>query len=284
MVEQNIDPANRRRAFPPGLLISASWLREHGYPSNLLAYYVSAGKLDSPARGVYRSPGTPLKWQSVVATLQLNEGSWSHVGGRTAIVQRGLGHYARTREAETIQLFGPERLPSWVNKLGLPERLEQRSDAAFGELRVCRDEKGVLHRFGKKEESISPEKLPDLALVEVKWGTFDWPLIFSTEERAILELLQNVPERESIHEAYVLLQGLVNLRPQRVSALLRACHSIKAKRLFLALAERIGHAWFRHLELKGVDLGSGKRSIFPGGKLDAKYHITLPADLGEHAR
>lgn len=284
MIVQKAYLSNRVRAFPAGLLLSASWLREHGYPSNLLAYYVSAGKLESPARGVYRSPGTPLKWQSVVATLQLNEGSWSHVGGRTAIVQRGLGHYARSREAETVQLFGPETLPSWVNKLGLPERFQQRSDAAFGELRVYRDEKGVLHRFGQKEEPIFAEKLPELGLVEVKWGTFDWPLIFSTEERAILELLQNVPERESIHEAYVLLQGLVNLRPQRLSTLLRVCQSIKGKRLFLALAERIGHTWFGHLDLKGVELGSGKRSIFPGGKLDAKYHITLPADLGEHAR
>jgi hypothetical protein len=247
----------------------------------LLAYYVSAGKLESAARGVYRTPGTRIKWQSVAATLQLNEGSWSHVGGRTAIVQRGLGHYARTREAETIQFFGPDSLPSWVNKLGLPERFELRSDAAFGAWRVCRDENGELHR--DQEEPIAPEELPKLGLVEVKWGTFDWPLIFSTEERAILELLQNVPERESIHEAYVLLQGLVNLRPQRVSALLRACQSIKAKRLFLALAERAGHAWFRHLALDGVELGSGKRSLFPGGKLDPKYHITLPADLGEHA-
>lgn len=285
MVEQKGDSANRRRDFPPGLLLSASWLRKHGYRSNLLAYRVSAGKLESAARGVYRIPGTLLKWQSVVATLQLNEGSWSHVGGRTAIVQRGLGHYARTSETETIQLFGPEpRLPSWVNKLGLPERFEQRSDAAFAAWRVCRDEKGVLHRFGKREEPIAPEELPALGLVEVKWGTFDWPLIFSTEERAILELLQNVPERESIYEAYVLLQGLVNLRPHRVAALLRQCESIKAKRLFLALAERTGHAWLRHVNLDGVDLGRGKRSLFPGGKLDPKYHITLPADLGEHAR
>lgn len=284
MVEQRENRLNRLRVFPPGLLLSASWLREQGYPSNLLAYYVSARKLESPARGVYRSPGTPLKWQSVVATLQLNEGSWSHVGGRTAIVQRGLGHYARTREAETIQLFGPETLPSWVNKLGLPEKFEQRNNTAFAELRVYRDEEGVLHRFGKKEEPISPEKLADLGLAEIKWGTFDWPLVFSSEERAILELLQNVPERESIYEAYVLLQGLVTLRPERVSALLRACHSIKAKRLFLALSERLGHAWFKHLDLKRVDLGTGKRSLFPGGKLDAKYQITLPADIDEHAR
>lgn len=285
MVEQRKDRLNPlRELLPPGLVASASWLREHEYPTNLVAYYVSSGRLESPARGVYRVPGPPLKWQSVVASLQLNEGSWSHVGGRTAIVQRGLGHYARAAGAETIQLYGPETLPAWVNKLGVPEKFEQRSDAAFAAQRVCRDEKGVLRRFGKKEEPIAPEALGGLGLAEIKWGTFDWPLVFSTEERAILEVLQNVPERESIYEAYVLLQGLVNLRPERVGTLLRACDSIKAKRLFLALSARIGHAWFKHLDLKGVDLGSGKRSLFPGGKLDAKYQITLPADLDDHAR
>lgn len=285
MVEQKKDRLNPlRRLLPPGLVASAAWLRDREYPTNLVAYYVSSGRLESPARGVYRVPGPPLKWQSIVASLQLNEGSWSHVGGRTAIVQRGLGHYARTGGAEVIELYGPETLPSWVNKLGVPEKFEQRSDAAFAELRVYRDEKGVLRRFGKKEEPVAAEKLASFGLVEIKWGTFDWPLVFSTEERAILEVLQNVPERESIYEAYVLLQGLVNLRPERVSALLRASHSIKAKRLFLALSARLNQGWFKHLDLKGVDIGSGKRSLFPGGKLDTKYHITLPADLDEHAR
>ncbi len=285
MLEQKKDRLNPlRRLLPPGLVASASWLREHEYPTNLIAYYVASGRLESPARGVYRIPGPPLKWQSVVASLQLNEGSWSHVGGRTAIVQRGLGHYARVGGAETIQLYGPDILPHWVNKLGVPEKFEHRSDAAFSALRVSRDEKGVLRRFGKTEEPIAPDALGDLGLVEIKWGTFDWPLIFSGEERAILELLQNVPERESIYEAYVLLQGLVNLRPERVSSLLRSCHSIKVKRLFLALSARLKQAWFKYLDLKGVDLGNGKRSLFPGGKLDSKYQITLPADLDEHTR
>lgn len=44
------------------------------------------------------------------------------------------------------------------------------------------------------------------------------------------------------------------------------------------------HAWLKYLDLKGVNLGKGKRALFPGGKLDSKYQITLPADLDEHAR
>ena len=108
MVEQRKDRLNPlRKLLPPGLLVSASWLAEREYATNLIAYYVANGVLESPARGVYRIPGPQLKWQSVVASLQLNEGWWSHVGGRTAIVQRGLGHYAR-QGPETIQLYGPK--------------------------------------------------------------------------------------------------------------------------------------------------------------------------------
>jgi hypothetical protein len=80
------------------------------------------------------------------------------------------------------------------------------------------------------------------------------------------------------------MQGLANLRPQRVMGLLKACASVKVKRLFLALAERHGHAWFKHLDEKSLDLGSGKRMLVPGGKLHPKYLLTLPADLDAHAR
>lgn len=284
MIEQKKAKLNPlQRLLPPGLVATTAWLGDHEYPTNLLSHYVSGGWLESPARGVYRIPGPPLKWQAVVASLQLIEGWWSHVGGRTAIVQRGLGHYARLSGAETICLYGPETLPHWVNKLGVPEKFEQRSDAAFSPLRVYRDEERVLRRFAG-ETYVAPEALAEFGLLEIKWGNWDWPLVFSGEERAILEVLQYVPERESIYEASVLLQGLVNLRPERASALLRACGSIKAKRLFLALSARHGHAWFKYLDLNGVDLGKGKRALFPGGKLDSKYLIVLPADLDEHAR
>ncbi len=66
-----------------------------------------------------------------------------------------------------------------------------------------------------------------------------------------------------------------------MSTLLQRCASIKAKRLFLALADRHHHAWLSHVSLQNVDLGHGKRVLVPGGKLNAKYQITLPADLDE---
>jgi hypothetical protein len=42
------------------------------------------------------------------------------------------------------------------------------------------------------------------------------------------------------------------------------------------LAEKHAHAWFKQLDLSKVSLGSGKRVLVPGGRLDPKYLITVP--------
>ena len=74
--------------------------------------------------------------------------------------------------------------------------------------------------------------------VRQKWGKWDWPLVLSSSERAILELLDELPERETFHQADMLFEGLCNLSPRRLQPLLQACRSVKVKRLFLWFAER----------------------------------------------
>jgi len=106
-------------------------------------------------------------------------------------------------------------------------------------------------------------------------------LVFSTPERALLELCDEASDASGVFEVDALMQGMATLRPQRVGMLLHHCHSVKAKRLFLALAERHEHAWFSHVSLDGVTLGSGKRSLVVGGRLHPTYQITLPGDLDE---
>ena len=101
----------------------------------------------------------------------------------------------------------------------------------------------------------------------------------STPERAILELLDELPERETFHQVDVLMEGLRNLSPKRLQALLVDCKSIQVKRLFFWFAERHQHAWLRRLDRTAIDLGKGKRMIVRGGKLDTKYNITVPGDL-----
>jgi hypothetical protein len=75
------------------------------------------------------------------------------------------------------------------------------------------------------------------------------------------------------------MEGLNNLRPRSVQALLEECTSVKVKRLFLYLAEKAGHEWFDFINLDNIDLGSGKRAIVDGGVYVSKYQITVPKEL-----
>jgi hypothetical protein len=92
-------------------------------------------------------------------------------------------------------------------------------------------------------------------------------------------LLDELPNRESFHQADMLMEGLANLSPRRLAKLLADCRSVKVKRLFFFFADRHPHAWRRQLRAEDFDLGSGKRVLAKGGKLDSRYQITVPEDL-----
>lgn len=111
------------------------------------------------------------------------------------------------------------------------------------------------------------------------FGHWNWPLTISTPERAILEIMDELPDRESFEHVDNLMGGLANLSPRRVQRLLQACQSIKVKRLFLFMAERHKHAWFKRLDVTQIALGSGKRSLVEQGRYDPKYRITVPEAL-----
>ena len=111
------------------------------------------------------------------------------------------------------------------------------------------------------------------------FGDGDWPILLSTRERAVLELLDELPGGETFHRADRLMEGPVDLSPRRTNRLLGECRSIQVKRLFLWFAERHGHAWLERLDRGGIDLGKGRRMPVRGGKLAAQYQITVPEDL-----
>lgn len=63
-----------------------------------------------------------------------------------------------------------------------------------------------------------------------------WPLKVSSPERAILEALDELPAHATFDNLDMIFQGLTNLRSRRLMTLLRACRSIKVKRLFFVFA------------------------------------------------
>lgn len=95
----------------------------------------------------------------------------------------------------------------------------------------------------------------------------------------MLELLDELPDRESFHQVDKLMEGLTNLSPRKLQKLLTDCRNVKVKRLFFFFADRHRHAWLKRLKKEEIYLGKGKRMLVKGGKLDAKYQITVPEDL-----
>jgi hypothetical protein len=116
-------------------------------------------------------------------------------------------------------------------------------------------------------------------LREYSWQDGLPPIAYSCPEKALLEVLTEVPSAVSFEHADALMQGLSNLSPKKIDALLRTCRSIKVKRLFLWLAERNGHPWYKRLEPTEYDLGSGKRVLAQHGRLHARWAITVPKEM-----
>ena len=103
----------------------------------------------------------------------------------------------------------------------------------------------------------------------------------STREQAILELLDDLDLTQSLETAANYLLPLMTLRPTRVQDLLTRCTSIKVKRVFLYLADKMNLPFFTKLSLDAIDLGAGKRVVVKGGKFDTKYKITVPREDSE---
>ncbi|MFB6357802.1 MAG: AbiEi antitoxin N-terminal domain-containing protein [Thiohalorhabdaceae bacterium] len=78
--------------LPEGQLVNRSWLKDRGFDRPRVDYYLRTGALEAVARGIYRKPGPPLKWEHVVYSLQ-QLGHDVHVGGRSALELQGMAHY-----------------------------------------------------------------------------------------------------------------------------------------------------------------------------------------------
>jgi len=261
MTEQKHGKLNQlERTLPEGLLVDAAWMEKNGYSTSLRSQYVSAGGLVQPARGTYKRPRGELNWEKVVVSLQKLLSSDVTLGGRTALDLQGFSHYLSASGPSTIHLYGSKSPPGWLSKLPLK--------AAFR-----------FHRTRVLFKSLADSpRMQDGTTKELP-GPSDMTLRASTPERALLELLDELPRNESFHHVDMLVEGLRTLSPRRLQTLLADCKSVKVKRLFFWFAERHQPPWLKQLDQSIVDFGTGKRMLVKGGRLDPKYLITVPDDL-----
>ena len=273
MSVQNGSKLNRlERALPEGLLVDASWLEQRGYYGSQRSQYVSAGWLDQPARGVFCRPRGVVSWEQVVISLQTLLEFPVSVGGRSALELQGYAHYL-PQSQKSIHLYCDKKLPAWVFKLDIEQTF------VFHNRLRCLPEIKRHPQALSLTEPVSEHEVIEGALRITHWGQWKWPLIMSTPERAYLELLDELPQKETFHMADVIMEGLVNLSPRRLQSLLESCKSVKVKRLFFFFAERHQHRWLAHINREKIDLGKGKRLLVKGGKLDTKHQITVPEEF-----
>jgi hypothetical protein len=257
--------------------VDSAWLEQRGYYGSLRKKYVNLGWLEQPAHRVYRRPRGALSWEQAIISLQTLLEIPVIVGGRTALELQGFAHYLAREQAE-VHVYGDQAPPSWLHKLPLPVRFVfHRSGRLFRNEPITRALTSLSWNV-KTGEGVTTDPL-QTGLTVQPWGHWSWPLTLSTPERAILELLDELPDRESFHQSDKLMEGLTNLSPRRLQKLLEDCKSVKAKRLFFFLADRHSHAWLKRIQRERIDLGKGKRLLVRGGKLDATYEITVPEDL-----
>jgi len=242
--------------LPFGLVATRKWLGGHGVSRHTMDNWLKSQKLISLVRGVMARPGVPVTWQGLLVSLDRMMPHPVYVGGVSALELAGFGHYLKS--GQSIRLYSAESCPGWLNKLTIDVDFSWQNSRRLWPADWLDSAETCQPVFWR-------EGLPDY--------------LRASPEQAYLEALAVVPEQLSFEHADELLQGLTSLSPRRLDVLLLACQNVKVKRLFMWFANRHQYAWFNKLSADDYDLGSGKRVVARGGKLDREFLITVPAHL-----
>ena len=258
-----VNAERRRELFrlvPEGALVTRTWLRDQGIGSHAIDNLLKSRQLATVKGGVYKREGSRPEWGDVIRFLQQDIKSDLTIGGLTALELQKLSHYLPMASKRSIHLYGTDSLPDWINTVV--------DNVSF-----------VRYNIG----SLLGQDLTEDSLLElqqftrqVAWKDAEEGLHISSPERAILEVLDGVPDRITFEHADELMQGLSTLSPRVLQQILELFGNIMVRRLFLWFSDRHNHPWLKRIDREKIDLGSGNRVIARGGRLDKNYRITVP--------
>ena len=239
---------------PRDSVLFSSWLAAQGMDRKEQTLYVRSGWLERIAQGVYKIAGSSPSLYGAVASYNTQLSKASHVGASSALDLRGYSHYVSMGKPSAYLFTDKEaRLPGWFGVVEWDMTVKYFTTSIFG---------------------------GDLGLEVYDYNGAR--LLISGPERAFMECLHLSPEHFSLLDSYYVMEMMTTLRPALVQQLLEKCTSIKVKRIFLYMADKAGHSWFRALDLSKVDLGKGIRNISPTGRYNSKYQIIIPTELADY--
>ncbi len=225
------------------------WFAQFGLNRRNVSQYQKSGLLKALGGGAYLRSGDQMDWMAALSAAQFEQDFPAHVAGASALHLQGTRSNLPLGRHPTVSLMCQKmlNLPSWIrgNDWGAKFNLRQAN--------LFDSEEGV---FAYKEAK--------------------YPLMISCRERAVLELVNQLDLQESFETLENYMEGMKTLRSRLVQNLLETCRSIKVKRVFLYVAESLNLPWTTRLNTEKIDLGTGKRVVVKGGRLDKKYIITVP--------
>lgn len=239
------------RIWPSGAVAVLPWLQKQGVYQQLVHEYEKTSWLRRVGQGAYARAGDKVDWTGGLYAIQEQLRLPIHAGGKTALQMQGYAHFLPLGRGAMVSLFGSPgvKLPTWFKHYRWGVKVRYTATNLFA---------------GEQSQGLTKREV----------GFYS--VNVSAPERAMMEVLYGVPQKESYEEARLLMEGLTTLRPRVVQSLVTSCTSVKVKRLFMVLAEGCRHPWVKKLDLSGVNFGKGKRMLAKGGRLDSKYNITVP--------
>ncbi len=217
-------------SLPMGIPVTTRLMEAWGISRQLVHQYVKSGWLEPLGGSYYRRPGDEISRDGALTALNA-QGMQAHIGGKSALKEHGVTHYL-VLGSQKLYLYSSRRrnLPSWFKE---QFSCEFRTNRLFGE------EGDTGSRLQVRRRDAGTES----------------PYV-SAPERAVLEMLDEVPDRQSRDEAAKLMEPLFTLRPDVLQELLEACTRIKVKRLFFALAKEQNLPVLKELDRSRIDFGA----------------------------
>lgn len=217
-------------SLPMGIPVTTGLMEAWGISRQLVHQYVKSGWLEPLGGSYYRRPGDEITRDGALAALNA-QGIKAHIGGKSALEEHGVTHYLALG-SRRLYLYSSRRrnLPSWF---------KEQFPCEFRTNRLFSEEGDTGGRLQVRRRDADP----------------DSPYV-SAPERAVLEMLDEVPDRQSRDEAAKLMEPLFTLRPDTLQELLEACTRIKVKRLFFALAKEQNLPVLKELDRSRIDFGA----------------------------
>src|SRR3990167_3174222 len=163
--------------MPQGLVLTLNWLKEHGVSCKLAWWYVQSRWLERVGNEAYKKYGDKVSWVGALSALQNQLHLPLHVGAKTALELLGQAHFIPMQGIKRVTLFNSSnaKVPLWFRNSKTWD-----TECIIYQASLFQEDASLLGVISKPIDGIN--------------------IYLSSPERAVLEVLYLVPNKQSFEE------------------------------------------------------------------------------------